>query len=161
MQHYRQSRRKERIADESEQLEAVELLSKYSRSRSSNVSPSQRASMGSVDDRTGNNQKPLELPLVPIRKVLAKIGGIPKPTYVPTPEEYDSRHNAKYQELKRMYYGNVKRHQPFQCELDEIVLDCYEYGKNFGRDTIWRKYKQNFDDLTYDTLRAIHNKRRL
>ena len=64
-------------------------------------------------------------------------------------------------ELRRMYYGNKKRHQPFHCELDEIVMDCYEYGKEFGRDTIWRKYKQNFDDLTYDTLRAIHNKRRL
>jgi len=114
-----------------------------------------------MEDRNNNNGKPLELPLVPIRKILAKIGGMPKPTYTPTSREYDVRHNSKYEELKRMYYGNPKRNLPFEFELDEIVLGCYEHGKPFGRDTVWRKYRQNFDDLTYDTLRAIHNKRRL
>jgi len=67
-----------------------------------------------MEDRNTNNAKPLELPIVPIKKVLAKIGGIPKPTYTPTSQEYDLRHTAKYQELKRMYYGNPKRTQPFE-----------------------------------------------
>jgi hypothetical protein len=93
MLSYRRSLNKEHIPDELEQLEAIHLLSKYSRSQSNNPIP---RTIRSFDERTVNNLKAIELPLVPIRKVLAKIGGVPKHSYIPTNKEYDSRHQAKY-----------------------------------------------------------------
>jgi hypothetical protein len=92
MLSYRRTHKKEHIPDELEQLEAIQLLSKYGRSQSNNPSP--RISR-SFDDNI-NNLKPIDLPLAPIRKVLAKIGGVPKHTYTPTIKEYDLRHQAKY-----------------------------------------------------------------
>lgn len=80
-----QSRRKsltkrQHVPDETEQLEALELLKKSARSRSMLSSPTNRSSMMmTVIDESGQpTQKSFELPLIPVRKVLAKIGGLPK-----------------------------------------------------------------------------------
>jgi hypothetical protein len=41
------------------------------------------------------------------------------------------------------------------------VIDCWKHGEEYGRKTIWKKYKQNFDELTYDTIKVVNNKRKL
>lgn len=46
----------------------------------------------------------------------------------------------------------------FEGDLDEIVLDCWKFGENNGRKTVWRKYRQNCDDLTFDTLKVMKKK---
>lgn len=61
--------------------------------------------------------------------------------------------------MREQYIVRGGTKQPFDYELDEIVLDCWEYGENFGRRTIWRKYKQKFDELTFETLRAVNRKK--
>lgn len=48
---------------------------------------------------------------------------------------------------------------PYNYELDEIVLDVWEYGEDLGNKTIWRKYKQKFDELSFDTLKVVKKKR--
>lgn len=60
-------------------------------------SPTNRSTMMmTVIDESGQpTQKSFELPLIPVRKVLAKIGGLPKEQYSPTAEEYQRMHEAK------------------------------------------------------------------
>ncbi len=48
--------------------------------------------------------------------------------------------------------------QPFEGDLDEITMNCFTYGENHGKRTVWRRYRQNYDDLTYHTLRVMRKK---
>lgn len=63
--------------------------------------------------------------------------------------------------MRNFYYKPNKNFKPFKYELDAIVLDCYEPGKDMGRQTVWKKYREIFDELTYDTIKVVTNKRRL
>lgn len=62
-------------------------------------------------------------------------------------------------ELREMYSNKKARHAPFDFELDEIVLDCWQHGESFGRKTIWKKYKQNFDELTFNTIKVMKKRK--
>lgn len=35
------------------------------------------------------------------------------------------------------------------------MMGCYAYGENIGRKTVWRKYRQNIDELSFDTLKVL------
>ena len=93
---------------------------------------------------------------------MKKIGATDKlngTSFTPSDEQVGAFRKSKWQQLKDQYSTRKGKKQPFEYELDEIVLDCWEYGQNFGRKTIWRKYKQRFDQLTFDTLRVVHKKK--
>lgn len=92
---------------------------------------------------------------------MKKIGANDKSSnsYLPSDEEVGAFRKSKWKQLKDQYAVRRGKKQPFEYELDEIVLDCWEYGENFGRKTIWKRYKQNFDELTFDTLRVVHKKK--
>lgn len=79
---------------------------------------------------------------------MRKIGAADKDTnsFIPSDHDQASFRKSKWTELKNQYYHSKNRKkQPFDHELDEIVLDCWEYGEDFGNKTIWKKYKQKFD----------------
>ena len=63
------------------------------------------------------------------------------------------------EQLTRQYLPNrYVLKEPFEGELDDIVLDCYKYGENTGKKTVWRKYRQNCDMLSFDTLKVLKKK---
>ena len=37
-------------------------------------------------------------------------------------------------------------------------MGCYDYGYNRGRKTVWKKYRQNCDELSFDTLKVMKKK---
>ena len=78
---------------------------------------------------------------------MKKIGAAEKsnPVYVPPEEDQAEFRKAKWMELRDQYTKRGTSKQPFEYELDEIVLGCWEYGETFGRKTVWKKYKQKFD----------------
>ncbi len=98
-----------------------------------------------------------------IRKILKKIGAVNNNdgNYVPNEEQQSAFRHQKWSELKERYSPRKvqSHHVPFENELDEIVLDCWKYGEKFGRKTVWKKYRQNCDELTFDTLKVMKKKR--
>lgn len=102
-----------------------------------------------------------KLPMLRMKKVMRKIGAVEKgdTSYIPSDEDQTAFRKSKWHELRQQYSTRRSKQQPFDYELDEIVLGCWEYGESFGRKTIWRKYKQKFDELTFDTLRVVRKKK--
>lgn len=101
------------------------------------------------------------MPLVRISKILQKIGAgdRSRQMYIPNEEDQASFRRSKWEELNREYSPRRYVAKPtFEGDLDEIVLDCWKFGENNGRKTVWRKYRQNCDDLTFDTLKVMRKK---
>jgi hypothetical protein len=64
---------------------------------------------------------------------------------MPSEEDIRSFRKAKWAELKQQYSHRRKRREPFEYELDSIVLGCWSHAEEFGRKTVWKKYKESFD----------------
>ena len=99
-----------------------------------------------------------KLPMLKISHILQKIGAGDKKRqmYIPSESDQASFRRSKLDQLSRQYSPQRYTHKPsFEGDLDEITMDCYKYGENNGRQTVWRRYRQNYDDLTFHTLRVM------
>ena len=69
--------------------------------------------------------------MVKMTTVLRKIGAGDRShqMYIPCEEDQAEFKRNKYLELQRKYSPQrYESKQPFEGELDEIVMDCYNYG---------------------------------
>ena len=101
------------------------------------------------------------LPLIKISGILKKIGAgdRQKQMYIPNEDDQASFRKEKWEELSRQYSPErYVEKPPFEGDLDEIAMDCYKHGENHGKKTVWRRYRQNYDDLTYHTLRVMRKR---
>lgn len=86
-------------------------------------------------------------------RCLDKIGSFPtRKHYQPSEEEQRLFRTVRYRELKSDLSSRRKRFIPFDYELDEIVLDCYNHKEELGRTSIWKKYRGEVDQLSFRVL---------
>jgi hypothetical protein len=101
------------------------------------------------------------LPEVRMKRLMTKIGASPnldKYTHVPS---YDQRLNLtklKWDQLRKEYFPNKEGNEPFEGDLDELVIDCWKPGFN-SKKAVWQKYKEQHSDFTYKTLKILLKKR--
>lgn len=72
-----------------------------------------------------------KLPTVKIGNILRKIGAVDRhrQMFVPNEEDQAEFKKKKWDELRRHYSPHrYVNKQPFEGELDDIVLGCYSYG---------------------------------
>ena len=85
-----------------------------------------------------------------IARCLERIGSSPhRRHYTPTKQEQQEFRTQRYVELRSDFCRRKRKIIPFEFELDEIVLDCYDYKEKHGRRSIWKKYRGDVDQLSF------------
>ena len=88
-----------------------------------------------------------------VGKCLGKIGSSPLKTHFePSKEEQHSFRTTRYKELKLGLASGRRRQVALELEMDEIVLDCYDHREQLGRNSIWKRYRSEVDQLSFRVL---------
>lgn len=88
-----------------------------------------------------------------VGKCLGKIGSSPLKTHFePTKEQQHSFRTTRYKELKLGLSARRKKQVVLELEMDEIALDCYDYREQLGRNSIWKRYRSEVDQLSFRVL---------
>lgn len=87
-------------------------------------------------------------------RVMSRIGSNrPRNRNEPSEEEHKSYRETRYKQMKQELERGKGRRQPFEFEMDEIVLDCYDHDLERGRRSVWRKYRGDVDQLSFRVLK--------
>lgn len=96
-----------------------------------------------------------------MKRLMTKIGASHDLNMFGAVPSFDKRtqlSKARWDQLKQEYFPNKEGSEPFEGELDELVLDCWKPGFN-SKKAVWKKYREQHCELAYQTSKILLRKR--